>query len=57
MNQNNQKKINNPESEKEMDFYVPVGVILVELEDRSARMGSKEFTILQFMSALIGSGD
>lgn len=53
MNQNNQKKINNPE----MDFYVPVGAILVEVEDRSVdltRAGSKEFTIVQFTSALLG---
>ncbi|NAL78153.1 hypothetical protein [Nitrososphaera sp. AFS] len=57
MNQNNQKKINNPKSEKEMDFYVPVGAILVEVEDRSVdltRAGSKEFTIVQFTPALLG---
>ncbi len=57
MNQNNQKKINNPESETETDFYVPVGAILVELKDRPVdltRIGPKEFAIVQFASALLG---
>lgn len=57
MNQNSQKKINNSESGNEMDFYVPVGAILVEVEDHSVdltRAGSKEFTIVQFTSALLG---
>jgi hypothetical protein len=39
MNQCNQNKIDGlgtwPEFEKEMRFYVPVGVILIELEDCS----------------------
>ena len=56
MNQNNQKK---KESENEIDFYIPVGAILVELEDRSNDLTrttteSKEFTIVQFTSALLG---
>jgi hypothetical protein len=39
MNQYNQNKVRGlgtrPEFEREMDFYVPVGVILVELKDCS----------------------
>jgi hypothetical protein len=39
MNQYNQNKIDGlrtwPEFEKEMNFYIPVGVILIELEDCS----------------------
>ena len=49
MNQNNQKnKTNGPEFESEMDFYVPVGAILIELE------GSKNpnYTIV-----MVGSED
>lgn len=55
MNQNKQKnKTNVPDVEKEMDFYVPVGAIVVEFEDNQAGIESKNpnYTIAQFRSAL-----
>lgn len=42
-NQKNQNKTEGPEFETEVDLYVPVGAILVELEDCSETMeGSEE---------------
>jgi hypothetical protein len=60
MNQYNQNKIGGlrtwPEFEKEMNFYVPVGVILVELEDCSEyatgiESGSLQYDETDFVSA------
>lgn len=48
MNQNNQKKTSK-ELENEMDFYVPVGAILVELQDTSE---NPNYTIV-----MVGSED
>jgi hypothetical protein len=47
MNQNNQKN-KTKEFEKEMDFYVPVGAILIELEGS----GNPNYTIV-----MLGSED
>lgn len=52
MNQYNQKNKTNgprtgPEFKKEMDFYVPVGAILVELKDCSDEATGIEFKQLR----------
>ena len=48
MNQNNQNKTNCPETGKfeTMDFYVPLGVILVELDSSNGdtRIETRDFT-------------
>jgi hypothetical protein len=50
MNQNNRHKTNHPETgakfETGMDYYVPIGVILVELDSSNgnARIETKNFT-------------
>jgi hypothetical protein len=53
MNQNNQKE-ETKEFENEMDFYVPVGAIIIEFEDNTVEIESKNpnYTIVQFGSAL-----
>lgn len=74
MHQNNQNKIDGlrtlPEFEKEMYFYVPVGVILIELEDCSDFATGIEYRSLlhdetdkdytfvpQYLSSVIATGD
>jgi hypothetical protein len=77
MHQYNQNKIDGlgtrPEFEKGMYFYVPVGVILIELEEIESRnllhdetefeasndtMTSKDYTFVsQYLSSVIAIGD
>ena len=62
MHQYNQNKIDGlgtwPEFEKEMNFYVPVGVILIELEDCSDyATGIESRSLLHDETEFVSSND
>ena len=62
MNQSNQNKKNCPETgkfETGMDFYVPIGVILVELDSSNvnARIEAKNFTEIEVNNLMDKMGE